>query len=50
MVLFLDFKYNDQMNYSNCSESPLEWIVVIKTKDYKSVGCSKFAIRESYQK
>ena len=49
-VLFLDLKHNNQMNYRNCSESPLEWIVVIKTKDYKFVGCCKFAIKESYQK
>lgn len=33
--------YNNQVNYNNCSESPLEWIIIIKTKDCKSTGQSK---------
>lgn len=41
MTLFLDMNYNNQVNYNNCSESPLEWIVIIKTKDCKSMGRSK---------
>jgi len=36
--------YNNQVNYNNCSESPLEGIVIIRTKDCKSMGLSKSAV------
>lgn len=41
MILFLDMNYNNQVNYNNFSEPPLEQIVTIKIKDSKSQGWSK---------
>lgn len=40
MILFLDMNYNNQVNYNNFSEPPLEQIVAIKIKDSKSLGWS----------